>query len=278
MNMILAAATLRSHEARALVAVMCGEAAPHQRIRKRQRRHFKSALMRVIKFAKHETLRKMHRYLHAHRPLMGQEHPGTMRIAFDPAELQQDLQSMLYSEMPQMLEASAASTVESLGAGPFKMASQDVLDFISRRVELLSGLPDELFKRITDELSTGLSAGENLSQLSDRIAQAFSDIEQGMAEVIADTETAAAFNYATDKAARSAGVTHKQWVHGGSKVPRADHLAIDGLVVPFDEPYPVGNPPLMFPHAPDGSPEDVINCSCVSIPVDTSSSEGESNA
>jgi len=229
----------------------------HVRIRNRLKRRFKTSLMRVLKFAKHETLRKMHRYLHSHRALTGQEHPGAMRIAFDQGELAQDLQSLLYSEMPGMLSESAGAA----------LPSQDVLDFISRRSALLSGLPDELYQRVLASVSEGLTTGESLADISNRINQTFNDIEQGTADVIADTETAAAFNYATNNAARTAGVQFKQWVHGGSLVPRADHLAIDGLVVPFDEPFPVGNPPLMYPHAPNGSPEDVINCSCVAIPA-----------
>jgi uncharacterized protein with gpF-like domain len=243
-------------------------------VRAEIKKQFKDALDRTINFAKHETLRKLQRYHHSNRPIRGQDHPGAMRTAFDPDELQQDLQSMLYAEMPDMLQSSADATIESLGAEPFTLPSQDVLDFISNRADLLSGLPDELYQRITDELSNGLQAGETMSQLADRISSEFDAIEQGTAEVIADTESAAAFNYATDKAARNAGVQYKQWVHGGSKVPRPDHLAIDGLVVPINEPFPVGDPPLMFPHAPDGSPEDVINCSCVSIPATADQYEG----
>jgi uncharacterized protein with gpF-like domain len=255
--------------------VVCQNAPPkHEQVQKQMKAQFKKSLSRVLNFAKHETLRKLHRYHHAHKPLQGQDHPGASRTGFDPGELAQDLQSMLYGELPDMLQTAADSTIETLGAEPFTMPSQDVLDFIANRADLLSGLPEELYQRITDELSQGLSAGESLAELSDRISQAFDDIESGTAEVIADTETSAAFNYATNAAARSAGVEFKQWIHGGSRVPREDHLAIDGLVVPFDEPFPVGSPPLMFPHDPDGSPEDVINCSCVSMPATADQYQG----
>jgi len=269
MNTFLFKTTVARYNSSIFVGLSCRAATPmHVQTRKRMKENFKSSLMHILNFAKHETYRKMMRYLHSHRALMGQEHPGAVRIAFDPGELQQDLQSMLYAELPDMLDTAAVSTTEGLGAAPFTMPSQDVLDFISRRASLLSGLPDELYQRITDELSSGLNAGESLAQLSDRISRAFDDIEQGRAEVIADTETAAAFNYATNKAGIAAGATRKQWQHGGSKVPRPDHLAIDGLVVPIDEAYPVGDPPLMYPHDENGSPEDVINCSCVSIPLE----------
>jgi len=267
MNLIIAAAALPPAEARAIIRVMCRQGSPQLRGLSKSQKRFKSHLVRVLNFAKHETLRKLHRYYYSHRTLKGQDHPGATRIAFDPAELRQDLQSMLYSEMPDMMDSAATSTVENLGAEPFAMPSQDVMDFISRRASLLEGLPDELYQRISSSLSQGMLAGESMSQLSDRITQEFSDIESGQADVIASTESAAAFNYATDKAARSAGATHKQWIHGFSRVPRFDHLAINGIIVPMDEPYPVGSPPLMYPHAPNGSPEDVVNCSCVSIPL-----------
>jgi len=236
----------------------------HVRVRKRLKDRFKRSLMRVLDFSKHEILRKLHRYAHSHRALTGQEHPGAVRIAFNQGELAQDLQSLMYSEMPSMLSESANAAIPR----------QDVLDFISRRANLLSGLPDELYQRVLNDISKGLSAGESVSVLTDRINQTFNDIERGTADVIANTETAAAFNYATNNAAIAAGVEFKQWIHGGSVIPRADHLAIDGLVVPMDEPFPVGSPPLMYPHAPNGSPEDVINCSCVAIPASASQYNG----
>jgi uncharacterized protein with gpF-like domain len=276
-SFIFSAVAERGLHGNAIICIkMQQSGSAHLLLRKSLKRGFKKSLMRVLEFAKHETLRKLHRYLHNNRELRGQEHPGASRIAFDPAELAQDLQSMLYSEIPQMLNASADTALESIGFGlPFQMASQNVLDFIATRENLLSGVSDELFQTIMAQLSEGLSAGESIADLSDRIASVFADIEEGRADVIADNEVTAAFNYAADTAARSAGAEFKQWVHGGSKMPREDHLAIDGLVVPIDEPYPVGDPPLMYPHDPNGSPDDVINCSCVSIPSGGGGSQEE---
>jgi hypothetical protein len=273
---IFSAAAMPSDQALMLVHLACQDAPPaHARTRKRLKQRFKRSLIRVLNFAKHETLRKMHRYLYSHRAITGQEHPGAARITFNQDELLQDLQSLIYSEIPGMLEDTTKATLDSVGSSlPWTMPTQDVLDFIASRERLLSGLPQEFYQKILGEVSAGLTAGDSLADLSNRISAAFNSIEEGQADVIADTETAAAFNYATDKAARAAGVEYKQWVHGGSLVPREDHLAIDGLVVPIAEPFPVGDPPLMFPHDPGGSPEDVINCSCVSLPATADQYEG----
>ena len=106
-----------------------------------------------------------------------------------------------------------------------------------------------------------------------RISEAFDEISRSRAETIANTETAAAFNYARDKAMREAGVTHKKWLHSQSpliKEPRPTHLEADGQVQPIDDPFDVGGVQFMRP-ADDSlgaGPEDIINCHCVAIPTE----------
>ena len=231
---------------------------------------FEKSLSRVLDFAKHETLRKLHRYKFSIRPIHGQAeapgHPDATRVAFDVDELRQDLLRLIQMEIPEIVAESTDSTLSELGySDPWKIPAQATLDLIAQRMNLISGLPDELFADVQRELSEGLNAGESLAQLSARIENLFSPER---AALIAQTETAAAYGFASHAAALEAGVGYKQWIHAGfPKVPREDHLGIDGLVVPIDEFYPVGDPPLMFPGDPDGSAEDVINCGCISVPA-----------
>jgi uncharacterized protein with gpF-like domain len=274
-RLVFTAAAMPADQARAVVELICAsspEKAFEQR-RNRVERHFTNAVQRVLKFAKHETLRKLHRYKYSHRPLMGQEeqvdHPDSLKIAFNVDELRTDLLTMLETETGTALATAASDTLDAVGyRDPWKLPAQDTLDFIARRQNLLSNVPEEIFDTIRNEISTGLNAGESIRDLSKRISNAFDEIGKTRAQLIAQTETAAAYSFAGDKAARAGGVPYKKWLHSViSKVPRPDHLAIDGLIVPMDEPYPVGDPPLMYPHAPDGAAEDVINCRCLSIPV-----------
>jgi len=227
--------------------------------------------VRVLDFAKHETLRKLHRYTYRNRPLKGQDeppdHPGAVQVGFDLEALKQDLEAMFHTEFPLMLAQAADATSAAAGAAPYTLPQQDALNFIARRINLLSGVPDEIFQEIRDQISEGLKNGESIAQLSNRISGAFDQISAGRAQIIAENESAAAFSFASQRSAVAAGIKYKKWLHGVSKVPRPDHLAIDGLVVPILDPYPVGTPPLMYPHDENGSPEDVINCSCVSVPA-----------
>jgi hypothetical protein len=58
----------------------------------------------------------------------------------------------------------------------------------------------------------------------------------------------------------------KQWLHLPIGVPRLGHLLADTQIVPVDEPFMVEGEELMFPRDPSGSPENTINCHCVSVP------------
>jgi len=281
MNLIIAAATLPPREARAFVRVMCRSASSHERTMKKMESQFKDSLMRVLDFAKHETLRKLHRYTYRNRALTGQDAPqdhGAFQVGFDLGALKQDLEAMFYTELPNMFAQATDSTLKSVGSElDYVLPQQDAFNFIARRQNLLSGVPDEIYQEIRNEIAHGLKNGESIAQLSERIRNAFDQINQGRAETIAQNETAAAYSFASQKAALAAGVKYKKWLHGVSKVPRADHLGIDGLVVPIEQAYPVGAPPLMYPHDENGSPEDVINCSCISVPASASEYNGSTN-
>jgi hypothetical protein len=274
---LLVAAALPTAQARTVVALLCAQGAikhPAEQKRDALQKNFHSSIVHVLDFAKHETLRNVHRHLYAHRPLFGQdegipEHHDSMKIAFDLGGLDQDLNSTLRTEIPVVLVAGAQDTLDAAGyRDPWKLPAQDTLDFIARRQNLLSNVPDEIYQQIQNELSAGLNTGESQAQLSQRITNVFDEIAKGRADVIAATETAAAYGYASNQAAVAAGIKYKKWLHSPvPKEPRPDHIAINGLIMPIDQPYPVGDPLLMYPHAPDGSAEDVINCRCISIPA-----------
>jgi uncharacterized protein with gpF-like domain len=278
MNMIVAAATLPPQEARALIRVMCRQSTPAERARTGLKKRFKNSLMRVLKFAKHETLRKLHQYIYRNRELKGAEanpqHPGAIQVGFDLDALRRDMEALYHIELPGILAQAADAATESVGGEVFILPQQNVLDFIARRQNLLAGVPQEIFDLIRNEISIGLTSGETIKQLSKRITGAFDQIIETRAETIAINESAAAYAFASDKANRAAGVKYKKWLHGGSKVPRPDHLAIDGLVVPIDETFPVGTPPLMYPHDGNGSADDVINCSCIAVAAPRSEYHG----
>ena len=122
-------------------------------------------------------------------------------------------------------------------------------------------------------IQDGLENGDTRKELMSKIASKWDEIGKSRSETIANTETAAAFNYARDNAMKQAGVTHKRWLHSQSpliKEPRPTHIENDRQTVPIDEPFDIGGVKFMYPSDSSlgAGPEDIINCHCVAIPIE----------
>jgi uncharacterized protein with gpF-like domain len=63
------------------------------------------------------------------------------------------------------------------------------------------------------------------------------------------------------------GVEWKEWLTAGDERVRDMHVAADGQITKLDDYFNVGGEYLMYPGDPNGSPENIINCRCVSLPV-----------
>jgi hypothetical protein len=237
-------------------------------------RMFEDSVGRVLKYAKHETLRNMERYFRtvikaADAPPPESARPA-VRITFNPDEFQRDLLAALESDHLDALQIAGQELFDELGRDdPWRMPARAAVDFIRKRQNLLSGVSDEIHKEIEDDLAQGIDKQESLRDLLKHISGKFEEIYNGRGKVIADTETAAAYSYSRNQAMRAAGVERKKWLHSPlAKVARPEHLAMHGRIVSIDEAFPTGTPPLMYPHDPNGSAEDVINCHCIAIPVE----------
>jgi hypothetical protein len=68
----------------------------------------------------------------------------------------------------------------------------------------------------------------------------------------------------------------KRWLRSGKLHPRPEHVRAHNQIVHVDEPFDVGGEKLMHPRDPAGSPENTINCGCISVPVVDGSSFGAS--
>jgi uncharacterized protein with gpF-like domain len=157
----------------------------------------------------------------------------------------------------------------------FKFPPPAAVQFVQERANKLKDVPDEVFERIRTAIQDGMDAGDSVKDISDRIRAEYNDIDAGRGSTIAQTETAAAYGKARDVAMKQAGVEYKKWLTSGSANVRAAHKDANGQTVPADQPFQVGGEELDFPGDTKGSPGNVINCHCVSIPVAAPSSELE---
>ncbi len=289
---LIAASKMPAQEARRVLILICesgmrldpptpGEM--HYAKREKFIKRMKSSCDRVLNYARHETLRKIEKHFRENSSISSAESGGetlpsqpsslAVRLTFDKALLSEELLAALADDQQAALSTAGQQLFDEIGKDSvWRLPSQDSIQFVQDRANLLANVPDEVHTEIMQSIEQGLQHGESRKELMSRISAAF-DIQSSRAETIANTETAAAFNYSRDKAMREAGVTHKKWLHSMSpliKEPRPTHLEADGQIVPIDDPFDVGGVQFMRP-ADDSlgaGPEDIINCHCVAIPTE----------
>jgi SPP1 gp7 family putative phage head morphogenesis protein len=127
---------------------------------------------------------------------------------------------------------------------------------------------DTLMQEVRATLAEGVTLNESLSQLTARVAEKLDEAEQGRALTIARTETLSAYNFAGVEAWRQSGdVEELEWLSARDEAVRPAHADADGEVAGINDGFDVDGETLEYPGDPNGSPENVINCRCVAIPV-----------
>jgi hypothetical protein len=149
---------------------------------------------------------------------------------------------------------------------PWTAPPAKVKEFLAQRENRLKDVPQEVFDQVKRQLDEGISSGESIKDLAARVSGEFDTIKQGRARTIAMTETGAAYGDARQASMTSAGVQYKSWLTSGNVNVRPAHAEAEGQIRSIDEPFDVDGEEIDFPGDPEGSPENVINCHCVSIP------------
>ncbi len=298
---LIAAASMAPSDARNVLRLICeggmtttvalnepSEGDKHYAKRAKFIKRMKSSTDRVCGYARHETLRNIEKHFRENPQHIksaegeAESKPSSLaaRLTFDRSSFSEELLAALAEDQAAALQTSGQQLFDEIGKDSvWRLPSQDATQFLEDRANLLANVPDEIHTEIMQSIEQGLAGGESRRQLMARISTAFDEIGKSRAETIANTETAAAFNYARDKAMREAGVTHKRWLHSQSPLiqePRPTHVEADGQVMPIDEPFDIGGVLMMHPGDESARPEEVINCHCVAIPVEAPIESGES--
>lgn len=153
-------------------------------------------------------------------------------------------------------------------------SSLDVLkEFAYHKVE---GLYGDAWDRIRSELTLGVLGGKTPEEVATAIGRNLTEPSifksiGARAEAITRTEMGRVFSMAAQERMREAAQyvegLEKMWLHAGHpRVPRLAHLALDGVHIPVEEPFLVGNIAMMFPRDPAAPASEVINCGCAHVP------------
>lgn len=153
----------------------------------------------------------------------------------------------------------------------FVLPPEDEILAIGRRVGKVTAVNETVRKQLTEKLrdilGEAMAEGWNEEQKATAIIDGVKDI-MGMAKkrarTIARTETHGAYSEGRNLGMAETEPKSKMWITSRDANVRDAHAAMDGEVVPFDEPFSNG---LMYPLVYDGSAEEVINCRCVHIAI-----------
>lgn len=126
------------------------------------------------------------------------------------------------------------------------------------------------YKEIQQILKKAMESGNHVNEAAIAIMDSGIRDEYYKARRAAITEILRAHNVASWEAAmQTPCIKERQWRHTGAhkNEPRENHMAMDGQIVPVDEPFTLeGRNGItyypMFPVDPDLPPEESINCHC----------------
>ena len=164
------------------------------------------------------------------------------------------------------LNTAGAQMLKELGRDdPFSFAPEEVLTFVAKRENRLKDVPASIHEQIKATLQEGLDAGDTQSELAARVRTEFNGISKARAETIAQTETSAAYGHGRQEAMQTVGIKKKKWLTSGNTNVRPAHRAANKQTVAIEKTFLIGGEALLHPGDSNGSPENVINCHCVSI-------------
>lgn len=128
---------------------------------------------------------------------------------------------------------------------------------------------DTLRETLDTSLAEGLSQGEGLTKLIERLLTetegVYGNMTEQRAEVIARTESATSENYGIYATYKIEGVEKKTWLATRDERTRDAHREADGQTVGIDDPFLVDGEELDFPGDPAGSAGTVIQCRCTML-------------
>lgn len=160
-------------------------------------------------------------------------------------------------------ELSAQGMQSELGLPSRQTPGEFIQQFLAKRKNVLSDVPEEIYESIKGSLKEGMDAGDTAAELAARVKAKFGDIEDGRAMTIARTETSVAYGDARMKVIKQAGIKFKSWLSADDGNVRASHMRCEEQgAIPIDQAFSNG---LMFPGDPSGEAADVCNCRCVLI-------------
>ena len=184
------------------------------------------------------------------------------------------LESLMRSPIGKSYVRALANAAAETGSFQLPATDPRVIAALNEQIFQLTGgavgrlseaVKDGMLKVLEESFATGgvtisdiqTIVRQNLEQLEASVTGAFQNLNQ-RALAIARTEAGAATQAARFLQFEEAGITDHEWV-AAHRNTRESHLEVDGEKRKLGGKFSNG---LRYPHDPDGSAEEVVNCNC----------------
>lgn len=182
----------------------------------------------------------------------------------------------LLTALEQIARAGWIEAGRQLGVEiPFDASDSLLQDQLARTRNLMVRTPDEVYRRIIDELGIAVAKGEDVAAQAARVRHVLdvtgTENWPARARTVSVTEVTRAFSMGGLAAAlrveqRDPGPRMlKRWNSKHDSAVRPGHRLAHGQVQFATQPFVVAGESLRAPGDPDGSPWNVINCRCRAI-------------
>jgi HK97 family phage portal protein len=155
-----------------------------------------------------------------------------------------------------------------LRGAEFDTGAPAVLQMVRRNEDRIGDsvvrILEDVREAIDQQFAVGTTVDEIIDIIRDRVAG-----EGGItrANRIARTEALAAANTGKFEGYRQMGVTDLEWLTSNDEYVRETHNAVAGGRTELGTPFRVGEAYLLYPGDPAGPPEEIVNCRCTVLAV-----------
>jgi HK97 family phage portal protein len=149
----------------------------------------------------------------------------------------------------------------------------EVDKYMKKRVKYLKEINSTTFRvagnKIGSAIETALEEKQTVIEMAESIKDAIKstiDIRQGHARTIARTEMGSIAQDTRWQVFNEINVKQHKWITAMDEKVRPAHVKLNGMVEDIGDEFDDSG--LMYPLDPAGSPEEVINCRCITIPIE----------
>ena len=169
----------------------------------------------------------------------------------------------------QLVKRLTADEIKQFSKEPAELLSGQSLLFIRDRENLVRGMGPKLFDNLMYDLTELVKTEGEVAEVAGTVRQmvgATFNASVNRAVTIARTEIGTAFNVGRFNNMQEQGYSHHEWITNIDEFTRDEHADSDGEVrkIGSGDLFPSG---LAYPQDPQGGPEQVINCRCMTIPI-----------